>query len=801
MVTLFRNIQETSTPFYVNIEDVFTRIKDGKYKDLIKSIRKEKDKSERNNMKRSLPAICFSGTFRKRTDDDLLEHSGYICLDFDGYKNKKDMLSDKEILMSDAYVMSVFISPSGNGLKVVVKIPKDPENHKRYFNALEEYFDSEYFDKTSKNISRVCYESYDPKIYINMKSDLWDKMSEEEYNTIDRSESVVTVPITNESKIVDILVKWWSKKYPMVEGQRNNNAFVLAAALNEYGVARGLAEYVLGQYSSSSFSMSEVKQVIDSAYRNSSSFGTKFYEDSEAVSRIKMMVSRGESTDDIISSIPDVSDDITKKVVKNVEKSFNKFWNKSEKGKIDIIHYMFKKFLEDYGFYKYAPHNSQKYMFVKVTNNLIDISSEEEIKDFILSYLEKLNDMSVYNYFAEKTKYFKEDFLSLLDTVDIHFMLDTIDYSYIYFKNVALKVYSDRVDVMDYVDLDGFVWRNQVIDRDYIDCPVDECDFKKFVSNISDNDPERILSIESTIGYLLSSYKDPGFSPAVILNDEVITDNPEGGTGKGLLVQGISQMKRVSLIDGKSFSFDGEFALQSIETDTQLISFDDVKKGFNFERLFSAITEGITIRKLYQASIKIPFKHSPKIIITTNYAIRGKGNSFERRKWELELKQFYSKNFTPVDEFGRRFFDEWDESQWASFDIYMIRCLMLYLDKGLIESEFKNIGIRKLSAETCHEFIEWIGLVVGSKRTDAIVLNRKILYDNLYSNFIESYPDFAPRAKMAISRILFYKWVDTYAEFGDDFDSWKNDRTSLGKYIIFKKGNEEENSEDPDFEF
>ena len=79
-----------------------------------------------------------------------LEHSGFICLDFDGYNTKKDMISEKERLSKDRYVYSVFVSPSGNGLKALVKIPKEPDNHKLFFLSLEKYFKSDYFDKTSK---------------------------------------------------------------------------------------------------------------------------------------------------------------------------------------------------------------------------------------------------------------------------------------------------------------------------------------------------------------------------------------------------------------------------------------------------------------------------------------------------------------------------------------------------------------------------------------------------------------------------------------------------------------------------
>ena len=170
MVTIFKNIKETSTPFHKSLPFVLQRIQSGKNKELIQSIRKQKDKTERNLLKQELPAICFSGTFSKRSDDALIVHSGIICLDFDGYPTKKAMLEDKELFMSDAYTHAVFISPSGNGLKVLVKIPADAENHKRYFEALNQHFNSEYFDVTSKNVSRVCYESFDKDLYYNEDS-------------------------------------------------------------------------------------------------------------------------------------------------------------------------------------------------------------------------------------------------------------------------------------------------------------------------------------------------------------------------------------------------------------------------------------------------------------------------------------------------------------------------------------------------------------------------------------------------------------------------------------------------------
>jgi hypothetical protein len=111
--------------------------------------------------------------------------------------------------------------------------------------------------------SRVCYESYDPLLYINEQSITWDKIEEEQFNEIQKNVDIPTIPITDENKIVDILVKWWQKKFPMIEGQRNHNVFVLASAFNDFGVTQTLAEYVMNGFSSKDFDQNEIKRTIN----------------------------------------------------------------------------------------------------------------------------------------------------------------------------------------------------------------------------------------------------------------------------------------------------------------------------------------------------------------------------------------------------------------------------------------------------------------------------------------------------------------------------------------------------------
>ena len=788
-VTIFKDIKDTSQPFYRDVQKIIERIRDGASKDIVKEIRDESDKQKRNDIKQQLPAICFSGKFSKRNDSSLLEHSGLICLDFDGYESDKLLLEEKESLTKDRYTYSVFISPSGMGLKVLVKIPAEVDNHKKFFTSLEKHFNSPYFDKTCKNVSRVCYESYDPLIYINEQSSVFNTIIEQEYQEVIRHKDKQTIPITDEKKIVEILMKWWERKYGFKSGERNNNIFILASAFNDFGVTQTVASYVMNTFVSDDFTEAELKRTINSAYAQTQNFGTKYYEDEELVATVKQKIRRGLSKKEIKNTIEEKNTDVDDVVIDNVlrrleeEQDEERFWTKSEKGVVKIVHISFKNFLEDHGFYKFSPEGSNNYVFVKVTNNLIEHASEKQIKDFVLNFLLDVDDTSIYNYFAECTRYFREEFLTLLSSLKLFFIEDTKDTAYLYYSNCAVKITKDDIVPIDYLDLNGYVWKDHVINRVFDICEVTNCDYQVFINNIAGESDARTRSMESTIGFLLHGWKNLSYCPATILNDEVISDNPEGGTGKGLFMTGLGHMKKLVVIDGKSFNFEKSFAYQLVSADTQILCFDDVHKNFNFEKLFSVVTEGLTLEKKNKDAIKIPFAKSPKVAITTNYAIRGKGNSFARRKWDLELNQFYNKEFTPLVEFGKLMFGEWNDNDWCQFDNYMIQCLQLYLEHGLLKSEFINLKTRTLVADTSHAFIEWCG-ILDTKPHPKLLKNKRIYKNDLYVDFTDEYPDYAQRGASAVSRNKFGKWLMSYAEYKYGCQALEG-RDMMGRWIEF----------------
>jgi hypothetical protein len=177
-VTLYRSIHDTDRPYHIGMEQALDRIQNGKSKDTIERFRDTRERED----KMSLPIVLWSGTFNKRADNELVEHSGFIVLDFDHI----DIEQGKTQVGSDQYVRACWVSPSGDGLKALVKV-SNPERHRDHFRAIKAYFSKTYgleVDETGINESRACFESYDPDIIVKDTSDsfggLITKKSEEQ---------------------------------------------------------------------------------------------------------------------------------------------------------------------------------------------------------------------------------------------------------------------------------------------------------------------------------------------------------------------------------------------------------------------------------------------------------------------------------------------------------------------------------------------------------------------------------------------------------------------------------------------
>jgi SOS response regulatory protein OraA/RecX len=777
-VSVFKSLYDTNNSYIRSLEFCLNRIKNGDVKDKVEHYRSTRADID----KRRLSGFCFNGTFESRDAKGLIEPSGLLTLDFDKFENQGKALDFKLYLSSLDFIVAAFISPSQKGVKALAKIPKDHINFTLYYNALDKYFDSKHFDKSGKDISRFCFESYDPDIYINPNANTWDTIEEEDYQDIGKEYKDIVVPLSSESQIIDKLTTWFDAKYKMGNGERNNNLFKLAMAFNDFGISQYTASSVFERYQEKDFGASEIEQVVNSAYkRGKSNFKSKFFNDNQVKKSIEKQILSGKSPKQIQKTLSmdnvTIEEDVIDKVKESME--VDEFWNISEKGKITLSPLKFKKWLEQNNFMKYYPSNGNTYTFIRKEQNFIEETNEKKIKDFVLDYLLSNDSIGIkpYDYIAGNPQFFTPNYLSFIKSAEIKLREDTQEECFIYYQNCAVRVTKDTSEQIDYLNLEGYVWKNQIIDRDYNPLDHHKSVFREFIWLISGKDQNKYNTFKSVIGYLLHSYKTSANNKAVIFNDETISENPNGGSGKGLFWNALSKMKKVSMIDGKTFEFTKSFPYQTVSTDCQILVFDDVKKNFNFESLFSIITEGITLEYKGQDAIKIPIAKSPKILITTNYTVGGVGGSFERRKFEVEFSSYFGAQNTPLDHFGHLLFDEWNEDEWAMFDSYMVNCLHYYLTNGLVENAFNNLEVRKFIKETSFDFYEW-------SSEGKIAIGDRLYRGKLYEEFINEYQDY----KKWLKEKTFKKWIEKYAEFKKL--SHKDGKDLNGRYSVLEATDE-----------
>ena len=277
MITAFKNIW-SKEPHYISVELALNRIKNGNSKKLVEEIRNTLDKEKAAELKKNLPCICFSGKFGSdRKDEQILTHSKYLVLDFDNVYELRDKQTE---IISNPFIYACWVSPSGNGLKALVKIA-DGKKHREHFEALEEIFPE--IDKSGKNTSRVCYESFDSEIYINLNADVFKK--------IKKTEKIVTFERTiDDYKIFKNLLTWLTNKSEaFVTGERNNFIFKLACACCRYGIPEQTANGLIHNefVSNSEFTNREADSAISSAYRvNSKNYGSASFDKEQLVDKI-----------------------------------------------------------------------------------------------------------------------------------------------------------------------------------------------------------------------------------------------------------------------------------------------------------------------------------------------------------------------------------------------------------------------------------------------------------------------------------------------------------------------------------
>lgn len=270
-------------PSHEDISMVFDIIGQEKLKPQIDLMRTfhDTDKLKYDEQKHKLPICLFTGRFSNFSNSGLLESSNLVVIDFDKIPFQ-DMSTQRDIITKDPYTFAAFVSPSGKGYKVIVKVENNPDNttHSEYLNALKVYYNSPYWDNNCMGISRACFLSSDPSIYINWNSLIWTKkISLSSPSTVPSYIPVrVYAPTSEYEKLINFLDGGFDK-YPMTPGNRHNSSFRRAREIAEWGIPRDTAFRYLSQFLTPDFGKEELLRQVMNAYQwvnRKGTFGSKY---------------------------------------------------------------------------------------------------------------------------------------------------------------------------------------------------------------------------------------------------------------------------------------------------------------------------------------------------------------------------------------------------------------------------------------------------------------------------------------------------------------------------------------------
>lgn len=419
---------------------------------------------------------------------------------------------------------------------------------------------------------------------------------------------------------------------------------------------------------------------------------------------------------------------------------------------------------------------------VIINGNIAEIVEPYEVFQLNAVYVKKHGNKRQYEAFSKQGEVAlikNKAVLLMLNKCKKKTLTSTKNKTYILFKNGVLKLRKGKKPkLIPYSEIDGFVWKKNIIQRDYKEAPSEKAVFYKFIKKVSDSKQQR-CTIISAIGYLLHSYKNPRLPICVIFNDMNLQSEgySEGGTGKGLIIDAITKFKKTVLINGKATDFrNDKFVFGIITPEVEIFVIDDPRKGFVLEDIFSVLTSSITPVKRFKQLPPIPYSESPKFAITTNFTLKGNTASSKRRRYDVFLKNHYNDKFTPFHDFGHLFFDDWNQKEWHRFDSFMISCLQKYISNGFAEKEYKLLTLKMLKNEAGNDFTE----LMDSKYSE---LNTRHFKMDLRKDLIQindSRYEFLIKHNSVLKR-----WIELYAEL-NEFDVI-NDRESRGTFYVFSR--------------
>lgn len=722
--------------------------------------------------KKKLPAVTWAGTFQKRLRSKLITLSGLIVLDLDKLENLPEI---KEKITAWPHCFICFTSPSGAGLKVVIKLEGvTPENFNDFFLSLEKIF-SENFgvipDPSGKDITRLCFLCYDPDLFLNPHATTYALPMATKLNKSQEKE------LQQMGEDFYSVIAFTDKISTYQEGNRNNYLFLFACNANRKGFQ--ISETIdFAENHFTDLEKGEIDASIKSAYNNNSAEYGKYKKVEKTFEKKSggnpKYFSTGESQD----------------------KPFTKFWQERTvtKGRgedkytfktYELKRVAFTDFLFERGFHLMTNEKQKGYQICHSAEGIVKPVESWEIKRDVFDWCRKNVNRDIEEMLRKGQKqFFASNELDALHTKHIQLKRDTEQASNFYFKNCWVSVTANGITQHDYNELTEFIWAGNKREHDFkienvtlvdsdgnLNKEAMNCEFARFVflaawnpkgeeSHFSrEQIDQRFLSFVTAIGFMLDGFKHPANRKGIFaLDHKVGADKFEknGRSGKSIIPYACSFLKVVSTINGKTYDPRYPFRYEPITADSQIVNFNDMRQSHDVEDIFEVIADNYSVIRRNNGWLHFEYENSPKVWYSANGIPKGDGGSYRARMHLLEFSDYFNPEFTPYDEFGHGLFSSaWDQAEWNRFYNFLLWCVQCYKIDGLVQYNDSHFDLRRMTQDTVAEFSDFM-------ESEDVPRNTRLFKNSLLETYNSKIQ--RPLYQNNIKPHTFVKWVKLYCK-------------------------------------
>lgn len=274
-VSFFKSVISTKPSRVGTLKDFLNMISShDKFSNELRKLRVE-NKSAFDKAKKKLPGVCL-GEFSERKDSSCINGSPVMAFDIDAIVDKLTFTTIFKSLQKEAFVLGLFSSVSGFGLRVLVRTSSNPETHKYYYSHITKLlqkslssFKGFKLDSSTKNISRLWFYAPVPEDEYYYNKDAVTVDLPLNGSTLQQPSQVYNLEISP-IQAINLCHEIIKKRKT---GGRNDSIMQLAKLASEYGVSSDTILATAITYEEPDFPFEEikvtVKKNINVASRNS----------------------------------------------------------------------------------------------------------------------------------------------------------------------------------------------------------------------------------------------------------------------------------------------------------------------------------------------------------------------------------------------------------------------------------------------------------------------------------------------------------------------------------------------------